>query len=184
MILDCFRPNVTYLHYNKANISTYSVIYIFKSVWENAKNKPNSKFRIWPWPLTMTLFSIFWAKDLKLKDSRSLSLMVYKIIIHITYIKCIRGNNSHMERSYRFYQDGTNHAKDVKSNFIKYICRFLLRLRRICEHKENSVRGDDSYTENYLVTQGKLQRRINCSISYTKYLSDILRNKYLSQEQN
>ena len=57
-------------------------------------------------------------------------------------------------------------------------------MRRRCHNKENSVWGDNSYKEKYSFTQGKFQKRINCSISYTKYLSDILRNKCLSQEQN
>ena len=83
------------------------------------ENKPKSKFRIWPWPLTLTLFSFFWTKDLKSKDPRPISLMVYQLETHITYIKCIRGNNSHMERSYHFGQNRTNHAKDITSNFVK-----------------------------------------------------------------
>ena len=48
-----------------------------------SENKPKSKFIIWPWPLTLTLFSIFWTKDLKSKDPRSLSLMVYQLEMHI-----------------------------------------------------------------------------------------------------
>ena len=57
-------------------------------------------------------------------------------------------------------------------------------MQRSCGHKKNSVWGDNSYKEKYSVTQGKFQKRIKCSISYTKYLSDILQNKCLSQEQN
>ena len=67
----------------------------------------------------LDLIFIFWTKDLKSKDPWSLALMVYKIEMHITYIKCIRGNNSHMERSYHFGQNRTNHAKDITSNFVK-----------------------------------------------------------------
>ena len=59
------------------------------------------------------IFIFFFTKDLKSKDPRSLSLMVYKIEMHITYIKCIRGNNSHMERSYRFGQNRTKYEKDM-----------------------------------------------------------------------
>ena len=65
------------------------------------------------------LIFIFLDQGLKSKDLRSLSLMVYKIEIHITYIRCIKGNNSHMERSYRFGQNRTNHEKDITSNFVK-----------------------------------------------------------------
>ena len=48
----------------------------------------------------------------------------------------------------------------------------------------NSEKGDNSYIENGSAKQGEILKRINYTIPYEKYLSDILRNKHFAQEQN
>ena len=79
--------------------------------------------------------------------------MVYQLETHITYIKCIRGNNSHMESPDSFGSKEYPNPEDVMSKLVKQICRNLLRLRRSSGHKKNSVWGDNSYNVKYLVTQ-------------------------------
>ena len=69
--------------------------------------------------LTLTSFSFFWTKDLKSKDPRSLSLMVYQLEMHITYIIYKRGDNSHMESPDSFGQNKTDHPEDITSNLEK-----------------------------------------------------------------
>ena len=82
-----------------------------------------------------------------------------------------------MESLYGFGQNKTAHPEDIRRHLEKSICRFLIRLRSLRDNKKNSVRGDNSYLGKYAVKQSWFQKRINCSISYTIYLSDILLNK-------
>ena len=57
-------------------------------------------------------------------------------------------------------------------------------MRSLRDNKKNSVRGDNSYKVKVFVTRCQFHKRINCSISYTIYLSDILRNKKTAKEKN
>ena len=88
-----------------------------------------------------------------------------------------------MESLYGFGQNKTEHPEDVTSNLEKSICRFLIRLRSLRDQKKNSVRGDNSYKVKFFVTRCQFQKRINCSISFTLYLSDILWNKKTAKEK-
>ena len=67
----------------------------------------------------LDLIFIFWTKDLKSEDPRSLSLMVYQLEMHITYIIYIRGNNSHMESLESFGPNELPNPEDVTSNLVK-----------------------------------------------------------------
>ena len=61
---------------------------------ENKRSQ--AKIKILIMTLTFDLsFSFFWTKDLKTKDPRPLTLMVFQLKMHITYIKYKRGNNSY-----------------------------------------------------------------------------------------
>ena len=65
------------------------------------------------------IFLFFWTKDLKSKEPRSLSLMVYQLQLHFTYFKYRRGNNSHMEFPDRFGQNYFQDPEDITRIFVK-----------------------------------------------------------------
>ena len=121
-LIYCLRTLPTKI-YKLQHVATHNLVKIIcqylSRLLKIRENKPKSKFRIWPWPLTLTLFSFFWTKELKSKDPRPISLMVYQLETHITYIKCIRGNNSHMESPDYFSPNEYPNPEEVTSNLVK-----------------------------------------------------------------
>ena len=121
-LIFCLRTLPTKI-YKLQHVATHNLVKIIcqylSRLLKISENKPKSKFRIWLWPLTLTLFSFFWTKELKSKDPRPISLMVYQLETHITYIKCIRGNNSHMESPDSFGSNEYPNPEEVTSNLVK-----------------------------------------------------------------
>ena len=120
-----FNVNVTKLRIKKLYILRHLPLLYLLSFQRKADNKHRSKFRTWPWPLTLTEFSRSKVKDLESKDPRSLSLPVLQLYQYKTYIKYERGNNSYKMSSDPFDLNVAKLCLELINNVQKVSIQYL-----------------------------------------------------------